>query len=83
MAVDESPTQHSSPAKTHSHKKHKHKSGKDKDKEAKLETLRRERLRREESEKIRSEALLKQHYGLVEDSEPSNSGDTEPSRPRK
>lgn len=77
---------HSRPSKSHSalHKKQKHKSrevGEDAEKKARLEKLRKERLEREESEKVKSEALLKQHYGLVQDSGPRN--DTEPSRPRK
>ena len=63
---------HSSHSKSHhkhSHKKHKHKS--DKDKDSKLEKLRRERLKREEAEKAKSEAVLKRHYGVSQDSEQS------------
>lgn len=45
----------------------------------KLEKLRKERLKREEAEKLKSEALLKQHYGLKQASaEPSTSSEEHP-----
>lgn len=70
-------------SKSH-HKKHKHKSGKDKDKDTKLEKLRRERLKREEAEKARSEALLKRHYGVSQESEQSaDASEQHSQRPRK
>ena len=63
------------------HKKHKHGSGK-KEKAEQLEKLRRERVRREEAEKAKSEALLKQHYGLEESSK-AESSDAELPKRRK
>ena len=74
-----SPTQKAQ--KTVEHKKHKHGSGK-KEKAEQLEKLRRERVRREEAEKAKSEALLKQHYGLEESSK-AESSDAELPKRRK
>lgn len=64
-------------AHEHSHKK------KSKSKDEKLEKLRRERLRREDAERMKSETVLKQHYGIVQEN--STSGDVveEQVRPRK
>lgn len=41
---------------------------------ADLEKLRKERKRREEVEKVRTEALLRKHYGLAQDKDGSSSG---------
>lgn len=67
---------------THKHKHKKHKKGKRKleelkreledEKRSHLEKLRRERKKREEAEKIRTEAMLKGHYGRGE----MNEGET-------
>ncbi len=69
------------------HKKHKHKHGKDKrrdrDKEANLERLRKERLKREEEEMLKSELLLKQHYGLPQESDQSTEVENSDHRPKK
>jgi hypothetical protein len=68
--------------KTHLKKHHSGKIRRDVEKHEKLDRLRRKRLQREESERLKSETLLKQHYGVVQDTGES-SGELESPKPRK
>lgn len=60
------------------------KSIKKNEKEKCLEKLRKDRLKREEAEMVKSEALLKRHYGMVQESDDKSATSTDECvRPRK